>query len=272
MQTGIYPGLDESVYRSDPAVSQSDIKTLLAKSPAHLRFGERNETDSMRLGTLIHTAVLEPNLLAQRYFVGPDEIKSSQPWKRAAKVALNLGKQIVHPNEYNISTAIAEKIRADKILKRIFSASPTVEGSAFWEEEVELDDGETVIIPCKCRCDIVIPGMIIDLKSTRDASGNGPQYSVEKYRYDIQAWSYMHGWMKASGQDIGAFLFVFVEPAAPYAFKVVELSQAYMTSGEQDYREGLRQYAHATTRNYWPAYDTAIQTLEPSYRFAKEHL
>ena len=56
------------------AVNSSKLK-LVGRSPAHCKAGEvadPKETEALRLGRLIHCAVLEPERLAEAYCVKPD--------------------------------------------------------------------------------------------------------------------------------------------------------------------------------------------------------
>ena len=66
--------VDESVYRSDPAYSASDLKLLVQQSPKALWNSKFNElapprlaTPAMKLGSMVHKAVLEPDDFDNKY-------------------------------------------------------------------------------------------------------------------------------------------------------------------------------------------------------------
>ena len=64
----IGPAADQ-IYRQVAAIGGSDLRTLLI-SPSHWRSGkDRSPSDAMKLGTLVHAAVLEPDEVERRYRV-----------------------------------------------------------------------------------------------------------------------------------------------------------------------------------------------------------
>ena len=77
--------LSNADYHADPAVSASHLHAI-ARSPYHYwsRYLDPNRkpvepTAAMRLGSLVHCAVLEPDELSQRYSVcGPRNTKAGK--------------------------------------------------------------------------------------------------------------------------------------------------------------------------------------------------
>src|SRR5512135_2691860 len=66
MQPGVYAAMSLSAYHAAPGLSKSDLD-LIARSPAHWKYGPREETPAMRLGAAVHVAVLEPETWEARY-------------------------------------------------------------------------------------------------------------------------------------------------------------------------------------------------------------
>jgi exodeoxyribonuclease VIII len=94
MKTGIYAGISNDAYHGGPGVSKSGLD-LIARSPLHYwtRYldPQRTPTEptpSMRLGTAIHTAVLEPGEFAKRHHVAPVVDRRTKDGKAAWEAAL----------------------------------------------------------------------------------------------------------------------------------------------------------------------------------------
>src|SRR5512143_2802984 len=66
MHPGLYADVSLSEYHAAPGYSKSDLD-LIARSPAHWKYGERVTTPAMRLGAAVHTCVLEPDQWERRY-------------------------------------------------------------------------------------------------------------------------------------------------------------------------------------------------------------
>lgn len=74
---GIYTGMDNETYHSIDAVNASLIKTMISKTPAHVRKelnrrapgNEKHHTNrALELGTLAHELILEPTKFDEQYF------------------------------------------------------------------------------------------------------------------------------------------------------------------------------------------------------------
>lgn len=160
------------------------------------------------------------------------------------------------------------------------------EQSVYW---IDVTTGEL----CRCRPDFWRDdGVIVDLKTTDDASLEGFMHSISKWRYHVQAPYYMDGialaLMQASAENIDS-AFPKALPAAPKAFAflaveksacVVEgqakgvavyvLNQDSMDLGRAQYRIDLQAYAECKRTNVWPGYGDKIQNISvPQWALAK---
>lgn len=257
---GVHTDLTNEAYHAAEGVSNSMLKTLLDKSPAHLRFGERKPSPAMARGTLVHTAVLEPHRLGAEYVVAPDLDKRTKAYKEWAETVT--GKIIVNADEMHAATSVGQALRDCRELENVWAANPLIEASVFWQDELTKET-------CRCRPDVWLRGAIlIDLKTINDASGDGCRKNIENFRYDMQAAFYSDGVFAATGERV-PFLCIFVEPEPPFAFKLLELDGEYLDIGRKSYRRALDTYAECKSRNVWPAYPTAIQRVDPSPWFRK---
>lgn len=138
--------------------------------------------------------------------------------------------------------------------------------------------------------------IVIDLKTTDDASLDGFSKSIANWRYDVQAPYYLDGLreaLKQSGdkppaegaaelsaywidQKTGVlcrcrpdfwrgepkhFVFIAVEKKPPYAVGVYVLDEESMALGAAQYRHDLNTYAECLANDNWPGYGDKVQTI-----------
>ena len=152
---------------------------------------------------------------------------------------------------------------------------PTRELSVYWNERV----GPSVRFPelsrtvlCRCRPDLLIPpqsvgnggGIVVDLKTTRDASPAGFKKSVRMFRYDVQAAWYLDGVNKgfAKGEEMfTTFIFIAVEKEPPYGVAVYQLDEDDVQKGRDKAAHDMSTYANAITTGIYDAYSPQIQLI-----------
>lgn len=240
-------------YHATDAVSASLLKQI-AKSPAHARAylqQQQEPTAAMLFGTAFHTCVLESERFAEDYAVFEGD-KRTKGGKEAYEAAIATGKTIITPNEYKIITAMAEAIGDHPAASKLVRGDGQTEVSMFWEDE---DTG----LQCKCRPDIWIAqgrgSVIVDIKTTEDASPEGFARSIQSYGYGIQAAHYLAG----SGAD--AFIFVAVEKKEPYAVAVYQLDALSLEISEMKRRDMLQLWASCRESDSFPAYSDECQLI-----------
>jgi exodeoxyribonuclease VIII len=138
--------------------------------------------------------------------------------------------------------------------------------------------------------------VVIDLKTTDDASPEGFSKSIANWRYDVQAPYYLDGLREALRQsgdqppaegaaELSAywidektgvlcrcrpdfwrgepkhFVFIAVEKKPPYAVGVYVLDEESMALGAAKYRANLNTYAECLANDNWPGYGDKVQTI-----------
>lgn len=262
IKPGIYTDISNEDYHHGPGVSRSKLWTLHTKTPSHI-FAPKQETHSMKLGTLAHCSVTEPARFLSTYLPGPRINKNTIGWRTFVKEAKQSGMIGVDADEYEQAKDIGDKLRSDRELSALFGSSAIYEASAYWIDEMT---GEL----CKCRPDIAIPQhMLGDLKTINDASESTIKKHVERYGYFVEEAWYRDGWMSATGYDC-PMLFVFVEPTYPYAHRSYQLDFEYLKEGREIYRSALDMYHQCSIVDVWPGYSEKIGTLKPSSWFGRQ--
>lgn len=238
-------------YHADPAVSASHLHAVAA-SPYHYwkRFIDPQRqpvepTAAMRLGSLVHCAVLEPDQLLQRYGVcGPRNTKAGK--EQAAEMAAS-GIEAVTEADMALALSMAAAVR-EHPAAALLLASGKAEQSFWW-------DDTTAGLRCKCRPDWYSGATIVDLKTTTDASPSGFAKSVANFRYHVQANHYL------AGTFAERFIFIAVEKTYPYAVGVYELDADAMAHGAELRRQNMQTIADCRAINEWPGYSTGIESL-----------
>ena len=245
-------------YHADPAVSASHLKAVM-QSPYHYwaRFLDPNRkpvepTAAMRLGSLVHCAVLEPDELLQRYAVAPD--RRTKAGKEQAERHAAEGREAVSESDMALALSMAASVRLHPAAAALL-AHGKAEQSFWWND---LPTG----LRCKCRPDWYQCITVVDLKTCQDASPAAFASSVAKFGYHVQAAHYLAGLHGAE-----RFVFIAVEKDPPYAVAVYELDHASMAAGRTMRDNALDVIATCKAADMWPGYgDTNVQTLSlPSW-------
>jgi len=261
-RAGIIPGISIEEYHKSAGISKSQLDQV-AKSPAHYLASlttVRKETPAMRIGSLFHGLVLEPERV--RIAVAPVCDKRTKEGKAiweafcAENGGPDLETQIVTADEGEMLQGMVASVRAHPAASRLLSGPGIAEGSAWWVDE---QSGEL----CRCRPDKYRQdlGIIVDLKSTEDASLDGFTRSVAKYRYAMQAAFYSDGIEAATFKPVNGFAFVAVEKTAPYAVQCFVLDSQSLEAGRVTYMNLLMTLADCKHDGKFPAYSDAIETL-----------
>lgn len=256
MKPGIYNDLPADQYHADPAYSFSAIKQAM-RSPAHLKAwltAPPEQTPAMRIGTLTHLAVLQPDLFGSTTAVAPIVDRRTKEGKSIWEQfqAQNTGKEIITNDEREQLTAMRDSVR-------IHPAASALLGEGTAEVSVFNQCVETGL-PLKARMDWVRENAIVDLKTTEDASPAGFAKSVSNYRYDLQAAHYRR-MLKLQGRGELPYILIAVEKEAPFAVAVYRLDEGDLTLADMQMQQQLRAIASCCEFNSWPAYSREVETL-----------
>ena len=263
--SGIIPGISIEDYHSGPGVSKSQLDQF-AKSPAHYLASlttPRKETDAMKIGSLFHTMVLEPE--KSNFVVGPDVNKNTKEWRAFKADAEASGQTIIDQATLDMLNGMVASVRAHPAANALLSGPGIAEGSCFWHDE---RSGEL----CRCRPDKYRQdlGIIVDLKSTEDASPKEFARSIANYRYHMQSAYYQDGVEMATGDFIKGFVFVACEKKPPYCTAVYQLDMQGVEAGRITYQRLLLDLADCKASGKFPGYSERIETISLPAWTAKE--
>lgn len=277
---GVVYGMPLDEYLAVDALSATGLK-LLARSPWH--FKNRVDTDptpAMLRGTLAHCAVLEPDAMAQRYVVVPEDAPrkpSRLQWEAKnpsaeSKAAMAWwldfqrergAREIVTFDEFILCQQQLQAIRREPLLSDLLRAGHG-EVSVFWIDE-------PTGIYCKARPDWLPPAIgnsvtPLDLKTSADESPNGFGRAAARLRYDLQAAHYTAGIEAATGLQVRQFIFGAVTSKPPVLAVPYVLTDEIRDQGKDERRELIERLAWCQSENQWPAYGAGLQLLDfPAY-------
>lgn len=258
--------LSNEEYHSDKtAVSSTSLKKIL-KSPAsfysaYLDSGHE-QSEAMRLGSMIHLALLEPKKFFSNYVKEPKfgDLRSTVNRKAKEEWLLQLKQE--NPNAVALSEE--EYIRVEGILNSV---------NAHRDASALLKYGQTEItgyfrdpatgIKCKIRPDLVNFELmtLLDVKTTIDCTQESFSKSIWNYRYDFQMAFYCHGIECITGRPPNYCIYLAVEKQPPYEVGLWVVDDLLLKKGMEDCRMALDKLAQCLHKNEWPAYQNSLETI-----------
>ena len=262
---GIFQMSNEDYHRSTP-LSKSNLSELL-RSPAHYRASltnSREETAAMVLGTAFHCAVLEPDRFGREYGVPPSVDRRTKAGKAAFAEWELHGWKAISEEDFCRIGEMKETLLGHKTLGPLFDHGEA-ELSFFAEADYY---GSPIWL--KCRPDWIDQsrGVIVDLKTTADASASGFSRSCAKYHYDLQAYLYSMICSEVLGKNITAFVFAAVESLPPYGVAGYVLDSEALELGRHKFHKAIGRYFECVESGEWPSYGDRIEQLSlPKWAF-----
>lgn len=255
--------LTNQEYHAAAGISKSGLD-LIHRSPRHYwqRYlspdrAPSHPTPAMVIGTATHSAILEPVDFAATYIKAPQFDRRTKAGREqyAAFEEENPEKIGLAPDVYQDVILMREAVRQHPAASMLLQDG-LAEQSVFWRDPL------TGVL-CKIRPDWMPEGrpIIVDVKTTDDASPEGFAKSILNFRYHVQAAWYLDGWNYATREERAGFVFIAVEKKPPYAVAVYVLDAAAVAAGRDEYRANLDAYARCLATDEWPAYSPKIESL-----------
>lgn len=180
---------------------------------------------------------------------------------------------VLEPEEWDQLHAMRDAVMAHPAASALLSMPGGVaERSVYWTDP---KTGEL----CRCRPDwwIMPRGIIVDVKTTEDASLEGFAKSIAGWRYHVQHPMYLDGinhmrhqveqansgeaFPAAVPPEARTFVFLAVEKKPPHAVAVYALDSIAVDLGRALYRRDLDTYAQCRATGVWPGYGDKIQSI-----------
>jgi len=227
---------DENYYTDFDFITNSQLG-LISRSPATYDHYKNNpslrpETKALKFGRAFHLCMLEPKKFDDQVVVEPEVNKRTKAGKE----------EIAKFNEDNIGNTILTKDDYTSLIgmrNRLFSSHECMDLLSSGEAELpQVWRDEDIDVLCKCKADYWNKDkkILVDIKTTTDASPSGFKLSVKKYSYDRQSAYYSDGF------NADRFIFIVIEKTAPYNMGIYECSGETLEVGRDKYKYLLGVY------------------------------
>lgn len=276
---GFYKITDDEYFES-PGISSSDL-SLFLRSPAHfesvkMRDHERTPSESMVLGQAFHTFMLEPHLFDSRFYIMRDDIKRNTregKFRYNEAVTQSRGRSMIKNHDMQRLREMKASImgyrdnEGRKVAHDLLSPDGGyAELAMYWQDPVthRVLRGKTDMIRQG--------GVIVDVKTTQDASFYGFQKSVAKFGYHRQAAMYCWGAGELLGKPIKAFYFIAVESEPPHITSIFRCSPSMLDQGMREIRRALDKLDSCMVKNKFLGYQEngPEELTMPSWAVDKE--
>lgn len=250
-------------YHSAEGVSRSMLEYLQPPfTPYHYRAKfitkemEDEETPAMKLGTLTHRAILEPDTMDGAFYVRPEGMKFTTK-EGKAWLEEHEDREVLSTDQASRIKGMRDAVWRHPLLSKLLKLSD-FERSAFVEEK-----GLTL----KSRFDALPRGSnaIVDIKTCESASLDKVERNIADFGYWRQAAFYLKV-ANLCGLDRELFLFGFVEKNPPYAVAVYQLADDVVEAGRMTIERDLQVLRNCVEKNEWPGFGFGILTAGlPAY-------
>lgn len=243
---GFFHRLPFADYRKLPGHSITTLKNLM-RSPLAYQYWlrHRKDSESMSLGRVAHTAILEPELFEAEYTVWEGAVRRGKEWD--AFKAANTGKQIITLSDRDKALAMADSVRDHDAAMRYLSKGEA-EVSMIWSDN---STGQL----CRGRIDWLVEDetqpVLVGLKTGRTSEPG--QFGRDAFRlgYHLQWAFYLEGYTTLTGKRPRVVEIV-VESAPPHEVAVFELNEEILVLGYDAFQDLLWKFVACEAADEWP--------------------
>lgn len=249
---GVYDISNEQ-YHASNGISRSRLM-LLDKSPYHFWYevlsGQaqaRESTPAMSIGSAFHTLLLEPAKFNEEFAVAPKVDRRTKQGKDDWEIFAteSAGKIILTDDQFSKVGQMVDLVGRHEIVTTLLDES-VFEQSIYWT------DKETGL-QFKTRPDIWSNKMVVDLKTTNDASSYGFTRSALNYGYYLQAGMAFEA-CKAIGKPFEMFVILACEKEAPHVPAVYMMNDEALQFGIDQFTNYKKKLKACLESDKWEGY------------------
>lgn len=241
---------------------------------------EDDATAATELGIGVHCAILEPALFEQRYTRGLNRPRSGK-LNIAAHAAFELeqlaaGREVLSDREYERCLRIRDALARQPWRGALLDGPGLVELSVLWTDD---DSG----VRCKARCDRLSLSyqrpdwpepapVVVDIKTSEDASPEGFRRSISRYGYHVQARLQLEGlayhdprtWLDPGTLEVRPeqYVWLVLEKAEPFEAALYSPSTEMLDEAGLRVRHALALWRECERSGHWPGFPGEPQLLD----------
>lgn len=252
---------ENTLYHADTSRIGKSGLDLIHKAPAYYWAKyldpnrEREEpTKALRIGSAFHMLLLEGEKFPHRYAIMPEFSGTGMKARKEEWLEHNAGKEFITVDEYDGIQRMRDSVMKHPLVPSLL-ANGEAERKIIWTEP-------NTGAKCKIKPDWIDRNndLLVDVKTTADASPTGFGKSCWNYRYHVQAPFYLDG-AEHAGLNASHFVFIAVETTAPYLCAVYYADAEMLEAGRREYLADLRVYLECLRTNTWPGYPTDMKPI-----------
>lgn len=244
--------MTESEYRKHGGISRTELWKIKDSPEKFKWFQEHPEepTPALAFGAMAHKLILEPKTFFDEFAVAPDVDRRTKDGRDSYNrfLAELDGKTVISQQDFNIAVCMRNKATESEFLLKLLSGER--EKPFFWVDQLTNEE-------CKVRVDCVSQIgknlVIIDYKTTTDASTDGFMRHAINLGYDFQAGMYCAGVEAVTGKK-PLFVFIAQEKTEPYSVNIMQADEAFINRGYDIFRELIGTYHDCKITGNWYGY------------------
>ena len=257
----------EKEYRASNGISRSELWQL-RESPEKFKWAQdhpEEATPALIFGSLVHKLLLEPEAFDEDFAIMPDVDRRTKAGKEAFASFLSGAeeKTIITLDDYKKASEMAQKAKETPFVNKLLNGEH--EKAFYWNDDLT---NELCKIRLDCISEISGKKIIVDYKTTANASTDSFMRSAINYGYDFQAAMYCEGYEKSTGEK-PLFVFIVQEKEPPYAVNILQADEYFLKRGYDIFRELVGIYHDCKESGNWygylGAYDVINNLALPSY-------
>ena len=220
------------------------------------------QTKAMADGTAVHAFFLERDKFNSDFVIKPADMrlntKAGKEWAQEHK------SKIIIDSELGNNLYEMEKSFMDSPARLIYDKQGQSELSYFWDD--------LGLVKGKCRPDWISNdgNIVVDIKTTTDASPYGFQKSIANWGYHLQLGWYLRGLQKL-GLPAKEFIFIAIEKTPPFSVGVYRANKDMITYANDEINNLVYDIDESLKSDDFPDYTPEIMDLGlPNWMNPKE--
>ena len=220
------------------------------------------QTKAMADGTAVHAFFLERDKFNTDFVIKPADMRLNT--KAGKEWAQEHQSKIIIDSELGNNLYEMEKSFMDSPARLIYDKQGQSELSYFWDD--------LGLVKGKCRPDWISDdgNIVVDIKTTTDASPKGFQKSIANWGYHLQLGWYLRGLQKL-GLPAKEFIFIAIEKTPPFSVGVYRANKDMITYANDEINNLVYDIDESLKSDDFPDYTPEILDLGlPNWMNPKE--